>query len=133
VLRVSSSSAGPAAQRLRVLPETFTVASYPDADLPAVLADPGWRVLVRAPDGLTAIRVADPDGPGTRWHAVYGGDTGHGLDVPGMLAALVSPLAAAGIPVFVASTFAADLVLVPAEHTPAALRALRAAGHQVAA
>jgi hypothetical protein len=127
---VSSTSTGAPTQRLRVLPETFTVASHTEAELPAVVAESGWRVLVRAPDGLTVIRVAGPDDPGTGWRALYG-DVQHGLDVPGMLAAVVGPLAGAGIPVFVASTFAADLVLVPVDRIPAALAALRAAGHEV--
>ncbi|HET6192304.1 MAG TPA: ACT domain-containing protein [Trebonia sp.] len=54
------------------------------------------------------------------------------LDVPGMLAALLTPLAAGQIPVFVASTFHADLVLVPATVVPAAIDALQAAGHVIA-
>ena len=60
------------------------------------------------------------------------GDTAHGLDLPGMLAALLEPLAAAAVPVFVASTFHADLVLVPESDTGRAVEALRAAGHTVA-
>ena len=49
-----------------------------------------------------------------------------------MLAALLTPLAGGQIPVFVASTFHADLVLVPAAMVPAATDALRAAGHVIA-
>jgi len=49
-----------------------------------------------------------------------------------MLAALLTSLAAGEIPVFVASTFHADLVLVPAAMLPAATAALRSAGHAIA-
>jgi hypothetical protein len=49
-----------------------------------------------------------------------------------MLAALLTPLAADGVPVFVASTFHADLVLVPAAKVSTALAALQSAGHAIA-
>jgi hypothetical protein len=78
------------------------------------------------------IRRARPtDEPAVeRWRALYGGATAHGLDLPGVLAALLAPLADAGLAVFVASTYAADLVLVPAARLADAA-ALRTAGHTV--
>ncbi|MFM9633190.1 MULTISPECIES: ACT domain-containing protein [Streptomyces] len=48
-----------------------------------------------------------------------------------MLAAVVGPLGSAGIPVFVASTHASDLVLVPVERYDEAASVLRAAGHEI--
>jgi hypothetical protein len=48
-----------------------------------------------------------------------------------MLGAVVGPLAAAGVPVFVNSTFHSDLVLVPRARRVDAFVALRAAGHEV--
>jgi hypothetical protein len=48
-----------------------------------------------------------------------------------MLAALVGPLAQAKVPVFVASTMQADLVLVPFERLGEAVDVLRAAGQEV--
>ena len=119
------------AQRLRVLPGDFVVEHLAGG----VEAPHGeWLALVRAPEGLTVIRPAGPDDePRTeRWTALYGGDTGHSLDVPGMLAALLTPLAAGEIPVFVASAFHADLVLVPAVMLSTAKAALQAAGHVIA-
>lgn len=118
-------------QRLRVLSGEFVVEHLAGG----IQAPAGeWLALVRAPEGLTVVRPARPeDGQGTeRWSAFYGGDTAHGLDVPGMLAALLTPLAAGQIPVFVASTVHADLVLVPATMVPAAIDALQAAGHVIA-
>lgn len=90
----------------------------------------GWTALIRGPHGLTVVR---PVGSATdgRWRALYSGDTAHGLDVPGMLSALLGPLAAAGISVFVISTYEADLVLVPEAELGAATDALSAAGHRV--
>jgi hypothetical protein len=66
-----------------------------------------------------------------RWFGFYGGETSHNLDTTGMLAALVGPLAEAQIPVFVASTYHADLVLVPERKLDDATSALKAAGHEI--
>jgi hypothetical protein len=113
-----------------LLPEVHTV-SLVNSAADVRTDDPSWLVLVRAPEGLTVIRAAEPDADGPRWRAFYG-DTAHGLDVPGMLAAILVPLAGAGVPVFVASTFHADLVLVPVESVDAAVECLRVAGFEVA-
>jgi hypothetical protein len=116
-------------QRLRLVPGRFAV-----EHLPAAVAPPnGWIAQVRAPEGLTVVReVVERESAGAElWRALYGGDTAHGLDLPGMLAALLEPLAAAAVPVFVASTFHADLVLVPESDAERAVAALRAAGHTV--
>ncbi|MEW1908493.1 ACT domain-containing protein [Kitasatospora sp. NPDC085895] len=117
-------------QQLRVLPGEFVVEHLGDGAPPP---DGAWLSLVRTPEGLTVVRPSRPgEGPGAeRWSALYGGDTAHAVDVPGMLAALLAPLAAAGVPVFVASTFHADVVLVPTGSVAAARAVLRAAGHTV--
>jgi hypothetical protein len=119
------------AQQLRVLPGDFVVEHLAGG---VQAPDGEWLALVRAPEGLTVVRPARPeDDEGTeRWSAFYGGDTAHGLDAPGMLAALLTPLAADGVPVFVASTFHADLILVPAAKVSTALAALQSAGHVIA-
>jgi hypothetical protein len=49
-----------------------------------------------------------------------------------MLSAIVAPLAAGGLPVMVASTFHAELVLVPADRLDEAVDVLRDAGHHIA-
>ena len=119
-------------QRLRILPGDFVVGHLAEG---VPVPDGEWLALVRAPEGLTVVRHARPgdEDQGTeRWAALYGGDTAHALDAPGMLAGLLTPLAAEKIPVFVASTFHADLVLVPATMVPAAIDALQAAGHVIA-
>src|SRR4051812_28020645 len=123
------SAAADRAQRLRLVPGRFVV-----EHLPAAVAPPsGWVAQVRAPEGLTVVReVVDRESAGGElWRALYGGESAHGLDLPGMLAALLEPLAEAAIPVFVASTYHADLVFVPEEAAERAVAALRAAGHTV--
>ncbi|MFL6112904.1 MAG: ACT domain-containing protein [Catenulispora sp.] len=117
------------AQHLRLVPGHFVV-----EHLPAAVAPPsGWIAQVRAPEGLTVVReVVDRESAGTElWRALYGGESAHGLDQPGLLAALLEPLAAASVSVFVASTYHADLVFVLEEALGRAVAALRAAGHTV--
>lgn len=115
------------AQRLHIVPGQFMVDHLPNATFPE---DDEWVALVRAPEGLTVIRDASPFAETERWVGFYG-DGSHGLEATGMLAALVGPLADAGIPVFVASTYTADLVLVPEHRLKEATEALREAGHRV--
>ncbi|MBC6461460.1 ACT domain-containing protein [Actinomadura sp. HBU206391] len=115
-------------QRLAVVPTPFLVEHLPHATLPE---DDEWIALVRAPEGLTVIREAPHYAENDRWFGFYGGGTAHGLEATGMLAALVGPLAEARIPVFAASTYHADLVLVPERRLDDAVTALKAAGHEV--
>ncbi|MEV0151865.1 MULTISPECIES: ACT domain-containing protein [unclassified Nonomuraea] len=118
----------PTAQRLGVVPSAFAVEHLPHATFPE---DDEWIALVRAPEGLTVVREAWRGGTGERWIGLYGDASAHDLDVPGMLAAVVGPLAEAAIPVFVASTFHADLVLVPEARVEEAVAVLEGAGHRV--
>ncbi|MEV4571525.1 ACT domain-containing protein [Nonomuraea sp. NPDC049419] len=114
-------------QHLRIVSPEFVIEQLPHAASP----EDDWIVLVRAPEGLTVVRAVRPLESGERWIGFYSGATAHDLDVPGMLLAIIKPLAEAGIPVFVASTSDADLVLVPLEREQQAVTALEEAGHQV--
>jgi len=49
-----------------------------------------------------------------------------------MLAAIVAPLGAGGIPVWVAASFDGDILLIPAERADEAHELLRLVGHQIA-
>jgi hypothetical protein len=90
-----------------------------------------WVALVRAPDGLTVVRRArEGESPAEPWRAFHG-EAAHDLDLPGMLLAVIRPLSEAGLPVFVTSTFDADLVLVPADRVEDAARLLGDAGHEI--
>jgi hypothetical protein len=119
------------AQRLVVWPADFVIEHLPEEFQPSADLAAGWLSVVRAPEGLTVIREAPNADPGAeRWTAVYG-DTAHPLDLPGMLAAVITPLAGEKIPVFVASTYHADVVLVPKRRRDEAFGVLREAGHEV--
>jgi hypothetical protein len=48
-----------------------------------------------------------------------------------VLSAIVAPLAAGGVPVWVVSSYDGDLVLVPADRLDEACEVLQAASHQV--
>ena len=117
-------------QRLRIQPGEYVIDHLPQATVPPSTTD--WLAAMRAPEGLTIVRPAQPADPAaSRWVAFYSGQTAHGLDTPGMLAAVVNPLAQAALSVFVASTYHADLVLVQADHVQEAVEALRQVGHIV--
>ncbi|WP_309052196.1 GNAT family N-acetyltransferase [Streptomyces sp.] len=117
------------ARRLRVLDKTLYLEHLPELREPS---DDHWLALVRAPEGLTVIRAASSSAAiQDRWVALYDADPDHGLDEPGLLAAVLTPLARAAVPAFTASTYHADLVLVPEERRDLALDALRSAGFEI--
>ncbi|MFC9972231.1 ACT domain-containing protein [Spirillospora sp. NPDC127200] len=113
-------------QRLQIMSSRFAVEHQPHATFPE---DDEWIALVRAPEGLTVVREAPPFGSMQRYAGFYGDP--HGLAVPGMLAAIVGPLADAGISVFAVSTYHADLVLVAEESVEEATAVLTKAGHRI--
>jgi uncharacterized protein len=77
--------------------------------LPEASARPGWRVE----GGWRCMEVAGP----------------LDLGMTGVLAALSAPLAEAGIPLFVLSTYDTDYILVREQDIEAAATALTACGH----
>ncbi|WP_369214448.1 ACT domain-containing protein [Streptomyces flavofungini] len=118
-------------QSVRTLPGRYVISLLDQDTAPT----DDWLCAVRAPEGLTVVRPARPGrtgADGETWAPLYSGGTAHGLDVPGMLAGLLAPLAAGGVPVFVASTHHADMVLVPENRLGLAVGLLRTAGHRVA-
>jgi uncharacterized protein len=100
-------------------------AARPGAALHAVLRTPAELTVICAagdvPDGVRAER-------GWRALAVEGPLD---LALTGVLAALLEPLARAGVAIFAVSTFDTDHVLVLADRLDDAVAALRAAGHRV--
>jgi hypothetical protein len=102
-------------------------------DRPAEVTDADQRAdvlaVVSGPDGTTVMRRANAGEEG--WSALWNGGEAHDVQATGMLSAIVAPLAAAGVPVWVASSFDGDLVLVPADRLDEASGVLQAAGHQV--
>ena len=110
-------------QRLRVLEGRFVLEQAPAAAASELLAH------VSAPDGHTAMRR--DDAAEDAWAALWNGDAAHDPQATGMLSAIVAPLAAGEVPVWVASSFDGDLVLVPAGRLDEAVGVLRRAGHDV--
>jgi len=94
-----------------------------------VVGDGELLALVHGPDGRTRVRRDDsaPDA----WTALWNGDTAHDPESTGMLSAVVAPLAAGKVPMWVASSFDGDLVLVPASRLDEAVGVLRRAGHHM--
>jgi hypothetical protein len=114
-------------QTLRVLQGRYVlergVSDGEDAGDGEVLA------VVHGPDGGACMRR--DDAADDAWVALWNGDEAHPPDATGMLAAIVAPLAAGNVPVWVAASFDGDLVLIPADHVDGASELLRRAGHQV--
>jgi hypothetical protein len=112
---------------LRVLEGRFTVAQATDVRDVASTAQP--LALVWGPDGHTTVRRDDT--AEAAWAALWNGDQPHDPQSTGLLSAIVAPLAAAEVPVWVASSFDGDIVLVPAGRLDESVDALRHVGHQV--
>ncbi|GAB2802115.1 hypothetical protein GCM10027073_37980 [Streptomyces chlorus] len=73
----TAPDAGPAV-RLRIVEPVFALEHRADRREPG---DGTWHAMVRAPEGLTVIREADPATPEEeRWTGLYDADAGHGLD-----------------------------------------------------
>ena len=85
--------------------------------------------VVHGPDGGACMRRRD--GADDAWVALWNGDEAHPPDATGMLAAIVAPLAASNVPVWVAASFDGDLVLIPFDRVNEASELLRRAGHRV--
>jgi hypothetical protein len=65
--------------------------------------------VVFGPDGSTVVRRDDTGEDA--WSALWNGDEAHDVQATGMLSAIVAPLAACGVPVWVVSSHDGDLVL----------------------
>ena len=120
---------------LDVLPGGLSIARLPPGapvppwaltGIPASVTRTSSELSIVAPDDLVPGDVRRQDG--YRALAVRGP-----LDfaLTGIVSGLTAPLAAAGIPVFVISTFDTDLILVREAHLAAALATLRSAGAEV--
>lgn len=109
-------------QTLRVLHGSYVL------DRPAGVTEVVPRADVLAvvfgPDGSTVMR---PDDTGEdAWSALWNGDEAHDVQATGMLSAIVAPLAAGGVPVWVCSSYSGDLVLVPTDRLDKASEVLPA-------
>jgi uncharacterized protein len=122
---------------LTVVAGTYSVCRLgPDAPLPAWAAGGPLVSVTRTPDETSVVCPAAAVPAGVRceggWRCLrVAGPLDFGM--VGVLAGLVGPLAAAGLSVFVVSTFDTDYLLVKEERFDAAVGVLRRSGHVVAA
>jgi hypothetical protein len=113
-------------QMLRVLEGRYVLERAPDV---GVARDGEVLAVVRGPDG--GARMRRQDAADDAWVALWNGDEAHPPDATGMLAAIVAPLAAGNVPVWVAASFDGDIVLIPVDQVDEASELLRRAGHRV--
>jgi hypothetical protein len=119
---------------LSVLPETLSVCRLgPDDAVPAWARGGDFRAVTRTSSELSIV-CADDSVPAAvtanrGWRAI-GVDGTLDFALTGVLAALASPLAAAGVSIFAVSTYDTDYVLVKQDTLDRAVAALAAAGHR---
>jgi hypothetical protein len=114
-------------QTLRVLEGRYVLErAVPDVE---VAREGEVLAVVRGPDGGACMRRQDA--ADDAWVALWNGDEAHPPDAAGMLAAIVAPLAAGHVPVWVAASFDGDIVMIPADRVDEASELLRRAGHRV--
>jgi hypothetical protein len=114
-------------QTLRVLEGRYVLErAASDVEIPR---DGEVLAVVRGPDGGACMRRQDA--ADDAWVALWNGDEAHPPDATGMLAAIVAPLAAGDVPVWVAASFDGDIVLIPVDRVDEASELLRRVGHRV--
>jgi hypothetical protein len=121
---------------LELLPDTLAICRLPaDAAVPSWTSASGAFLTVsRTPDELSIVAVQSAVPAGTRCERDYRAVRVRGTlptNLVGILLSIAEPLAQAGLSIFAISTYDTDYVLVKAAEVPAALAALRRAGHSV--
>ena len=121
--------------KLVLLDNTFAISKLPpSSSVPAWAAGGPLVSITRTPEELSVVCLQHvvPDGQvcerGWRGLRVEGPLDFYAV---GVLASLVSPLANAGISVFVVSTFDTDYLLVKEESFKTAVEVLRQHGHSI--
>jgi len=132
-LRLSASSSLTLAVRDGAL---AVVRLAPDAPVPSWLPATGFTSVTRTADELSVVCPADavPHGDGVPAEAGWVRLELAGpfeFTLTGILAAVLVPLADAGVGIFALSTYDTDHVLVKGAQLGDAVTALRAAGHVV--
>jgi len=133
---VHSSNRGDARLKIKLLNELLEICRLdPDAPVPVwTHASSGFVSITRTADELSIVLPAGSAPAGVRceggW-SVFKLQGPFDFALAGILASVLGPLAAAGIPILAISTFDTDYVLVKEENAGAAARALEAAGHEL--
>jgi uncharacterized protein len=120
---------------LRLLPHRFAVCRLAaDAAVPAWATGGLFTSITRTPDELSVVCAEGLAPEGTRceggWR-IFQVAGPLDFSLTGVLAAIATPLAQAGVSIFAISTFDTDYVMVKEENLAKAVEALRAAGHGV--
>jgi hypothetical protein len=121
---------------LELLPDTLAICRLPpDAAIPDWASNSGsFLTISRTADELSITTLQSAVPPAVASERDYRALRVRGTLPPhlvGILLSMAEPLARAGLGIFAISTFDTDYVLVKARDLPAALEALRAAGHDV--
>ena len=120
---------------LTVLPKTFVICKLPaDAPVPAWATQGKFFSITRTSEELSVVAETDMVPENLRGDIAWRAMKAHGpfaFSEVGVLAALVAPLAEAGISVFALSTFDTDYLFTGETQLQAAVAALRKAGHTV--
>jgi hypothetical protein len=115
---------------------TLAVCQLPaDAPVPDWVARSAFHAIVRSPGELTIVCDSAIVPAGVRAQKGWGCFSLAGpiaFTETGVVASIAVPLAAAGIGIFVISTFDTDYVLVPERLFAAARSSLAEAGHRIA-
>ena len=121
--------------QLSLLPETFAICRLaPDAVVPEWATQGRFFSITRTDDELSVITEAALVPAELRTEVSWRVMKVHGpfdFSEVGVLAALVEPLAGAGVSVFTISTFDTDYLLVQCSQLREAVAALRNAAHTV--
>jgi len=121
--------------KLALLPGRFAIARLaPEAAVPAWAWKGSFVSISRTPEELS-ILCEEEQAP-AHFHAERGRRLFRvqgklAFSMTGIVAALAVPLAAAGIGIFVVSTFDTDYLLVSDQHLESAIEALEKAGHSI--
>jgi hypothetical protein len=121
--------------RLQLLPENLAVCRLePDCPVPDWATQGPFYSVTRTVDELSVVcleRAVPEDVKAERGWRILRVEGPLDFALTGVLARLTTPLAEAGVSVFALSTYDADYLLVRDRDVPAAVAALRAAGHSV--
>ncbi len=123
-------------RRLRLLVQPWRLvvqrfdAATPLTEVAAQVPAAGFTALVRSAESVTLVRAARDDDQGMVWRAIEIAGT-FAFSETGVLAAIASPLAAAGVSIFAVNSYETDFVLVPEADLERARLAVEGAGHQL--
>ncbi len=120
--------------QLRQIPGRYAVLRLPpDAPVPA-RSEGGFYSVTRTPEETSVVLPNDDVPPGSLAEIGFAMLRVKGVlefNMTGIMAGLCTPLARAGVSVFVTSTFDTDYLLLRESDLETAVTALRAAGHVV--